>query len=92
MNTSLEFDLSKGKYVDKITRFEVILGEGEDSQTVAMAQLNLSKYTESSNSVEKLKLEPVISEDNENFELNEGASIEVKVTTKDIQEQQDSSQ
>ena len=86
MNTSLEFDLTKGKYVDKITSFEIILDEGEAASTVAMAKLNLSKYTETTNSVEKLLLEPVLNEDNENFALSEGATIEVRVTTKDIQE------
>ncbi len=80
MNTSLEYDLMRAKYNDKITKFEILLGE--DFKKIGVAQLNLSNYVHTSKEVEKLKISP---EGEENL-LSENATIEVRIITRDVVE------
>ena len=56
MSTTVEFDLLKQLYCDKITRFEACIGTGEDLKKVGSADLNIANYTTTQNVIEKFML------------------------------------
>lgn len=76
MSTTVEFDLLKQEHVDKLSTFEVCIGE--DLTKVGYAELNIAKYTETQNVIEKLMLTPM-----DGHTLSENAHLEVRVNTKE---------